>query len=72
MAKWDDQLEEFESQHGCVKPLVIMAAIFILIGILVLYGLRNEYRTFMEECLEDGRKRYECVSMYRGTYTHRT
>jgi hypothetical protein len=68
-SNWDSKVEEFESKHGCAKPIFIGLAFFGLLLLLFLYGSYQHYKSFMAECLEDGRKQYECSALYQGVYT---
>jgi hypothetical protein len=66
MTSWDEKVQEFEDKHGCIKPLVLGFGVLALLTIVFLFMLKQDYNAFMEECRDDGLKRYECNALWRG------
>lgn len=46
--------------------LIIIALLALIVGVpIMLASERKAKESFMAECLEDGKKKYECTAMWR-------
>ena len=57
MFDWDERIV-----GGCMVTLIV--SFIVLIGMVVVYDSDHKER-LMQQCMEDGKKEYECESMLR-------
>lgn len=46
-------------------PFLLLIGLGILVIIFVGYGIQQKYNRLMAQCMADGKKEYECVSMLK-------